>query len=87
VSNRQRIAIGKELGDRAEEGAAYGHLENACDSLGDYDKAIEHHRSPPAAARGARRVRRPPDKQSATKYQVPHQYLAIAKELGDWVGD
>ena len=36
-----KIAI--EIGDRAGEGAAYGNLSNAHQSLGDYRKAIEYH--------------------------------------------
>ena len=36
-----KIAI--EIGDRAGEGAAYGNLGNAYDSLGQYPKAIEYH--------------------------------------------
>ena len=36
-----KIAI--EIGDRAGEGAAYGHLGNAYRSLGDHRKAIEYH--------------------------------------------
>jgi hypothetical protein len=36
-------AIAKEVGDRAEEGKAYGKLGIAYHSLGDYAKAIEYH--------------------------------------------
>ena len=36
-----RLAI--EIGDRAEEGEAYGNLGYAYDSMGDFSKAIEHH--------------------------------------------
>ena len=35
-----KIAI--EIGDRAGEGAAYGNLDNAYQSLGDYRKPIEY---------------------------------------------
>ncbi len=38
---RERIA--KAVGDRAGEGAAYGNLGIAYQSLGDYVKAIEYH--------------------------------------------
>ena len=31
------------MGDRAGEGSAYGNLGNACQSLGDFQKAIEYH--------------------------------------------
>ena len=31
------------MGDRAGEGKAYSNLGNACDSLGDFQKAIENH--------------------------------------------
>jgi hypothetical protein len=37
------LAIAKEVGDRAGEGAAYGNLGNAYQSQGDFSKAIKHH--------------------------------------------
>ena len=37
------MKISIEIGDRAREGAAYGNLGNAYQSLGDYRKAIEYH--------------------------------------------
>ena len=40
---RDSLKIAKEIGDRAEEGRAYGNLGNAYQSLGDYRKAIEYH--------------------------------------------
>ena len=41
--HRQRLAIAKEVGDRAGEGLTYGNLGNAYRSQGDFSKAIEHH--------------------------------------------
>ena len=41
--HEERLKIGKEFGDPAGEGGAYGNLCNAYDSLGDYGKAIEYH--------------------------------------------
>ena len=37
------MKIAKEMGDRAREGAGYGNLGNAYQSLGDYRKAIEYY--------------------------------------------
>ena len=37
------MKISIEIGDRAGEGAAYGNLGNAYQSLGDYRKGIEYH--------------------------------------------
>ena len=39
----QHLAIAKEVGDRAEEGGAYGNLGNAYQSQGDFSKAIKYH--------------------------------------------
>ncbi len=39
----QHLAIAKEVGDRAGEGAAYANLGIAYQSHGDYAKAIEYH--------------------------------------------
>jgi tetratricopeptide (TPR) repeat protein len=41
----QVLAIAKEVGDRAREGAAYGNLGNAYQWLGDFTtcKAIQYH--------------------------------------------
>ena len=39
----QHLAIAKEVGDRAGEGAAYGDLCNAYFSQGDFSKAIKYH--------------------------------------------
>ena len=41
--HEKRLKIGKEIGDRAGEGRAYGNLGNAYDSLGDYQRAFEYH--------------------------------------------
>ena len=37
------LKIAQEIGDRSGEGAAYGNLGCAYQSLGDYQKAIEYH--------------------------------------------
>ena len=37
------MKIAQEIGDRSGEGAAYGNLGSAYQSLGDYRKAIEYH--------------------------------------------
>jgi len=39
----QHLAIAKEMGDRAGEGAAYANLGNLFESQGDFSKAIEYH--------------------------------------------
>ncbi|MGD9216231.1 MAG: tetratricopeptide repeat protein, partial [Desulfobacteraceae bacterium] len=39
----QALAISREIGDRLGEGSALGNLGIAYDSLGQYDKAIEHY--------------------------------------------
>ena len=39
----KHLKIAKEIGDRAQEGRAYGDLGNAYWSLGHYQKAIEYH--------------------------------------------
>jgi len=39
----QRLAIAKEVGDRAGEGRAYANLGNSYQSQGDFSKAIEYH--------------------------------------------
>jgi tetratricopeptide (TPR) repeat protein len=38
----ERLAIAKEVGDRAGEGNAYGNLGNAFESQGDFRQAIEY---------------------------------------------
>ena len=38
-----RLAIAKEVGDRAGEGTAYGNLGIAYQSQGDFRQAIEYH--------------------------------------------
>ena len=40
---QQHLTIAKELGDRAEEGCAYGNLGVAYQSLGDFKQAIKYH--------------------------------------------
>jgi tetratricopeptide (TPR) repeat protein len=39
----QHLAITKEVGDRAGEGAAYANLGCAYQSQGDFSKAIKYH--------------------------------------------
>ena len=41
--HEKRLKIAIEIGDRAEEGRAYGNLGSAHKSLGDIRKAIEYH--------------------------------------------
>ena len=38
------LEIARELGDRWNEGAAYGNLGNAYQSLGDFKRAIDYHK-------------------------------------------
>ena len=40
--HEKHLKIGKEIGDRAGEGRAYGNLGSPYQSLGDYQKAIEY---------------------------------------------
>jgi hypothetical protein len=40
----QRLAIAKEVGDPAGEGAAYGDFGNAYHSQGHYPKAVKYHK-------------------------------------------
>ena len=40
---KETLKIAIEIGDRAGEGAAYGNLGVAYNSLGDFQKAIEYH--------------------------------------------
>jgi tetratricopeptide (TPR) repeat protein len=41
--HKEHLAIAKEVGDRAGEGAAYGNLGIAYESQGDFSKAIKYH--------------------------------------------
>ncbi|XP_044177348.1 tetratricopeptide repeat protein 28-like, partial [Acropora millepora] len=41
--HEKRLKISQEIGDRSGEGAGYGNLGCAYQSLGDYQKAIEYH--------------------------------------------
>ena len=41
--HEKRLKIATEIGDRGEQGGAYGNLGNAYNSTGDYRKAIEYH--------------------------------------------
>ncbi|XP_068759724.1 tetratricopeptide repeat protein 28-like [Montipora capricornis] len=41
--HHQNLSIAKEVGDRAREGATYGNLGNAYQSLGNFKQAIEYH--------------------------------------------
>jgi tetratricopeptide (TPR) repeat protein len=95
----QRLAIAKEVGDRAGEGWAYANLGNAYKSLGDYAKAIKYHTQHLAIAREVgdragegvayRNLGNAYKSQGgfskAIKYHT--QDLAIAKEVGDRAGE
>ena len=39
----KQLQIAREMGDQGGEGAAYGNLGNAYQSLDDYQKAMEYH--------------------------------------------
>ena len=41
--DEEPLKIARKIGDQAGEGAAYGRLDNAYDSLGEYQTAIESH--------------------------------------------
>jgi len=41
--HKEHLTMAKELGDRAEEGEAYGNLGNTYESQGDFSKAIKYH--------------------------------------------
>jgi tetratricopeptide (TPR) repeat protein len=95
----QRLAIAKEVGDRAGEGRAYGNLGNAYQSQGDYSKAIEYHtqdlviakevgdRAGKGAAYGnlGSAYQSLGDYAKAIEYHAQH--LAIAKEVGNRAGE
>ena len=57
--NVHHLAIAKEVGDWAGEGAAYGNLGNAYFSQGAYAKAIEHHTQHLAIAKEVRAAQSP----------------------------
>ena len=51
--HKEHLTMAKELGDRAEEGGAYGNLGNAYQSQGDFSKVIiEYHTQHLAIAKG-----------------------------------
>jgi tetratricopeptide (TPR) repeat protein len=91
----QHLAIAKEVGDRAGEGAAYGNLGNAYWSQGGFNKAIDHHgqhlaiakevgdRAEEGTANGnlGNAYHSQGDYAKAIKHHAQH--LAIAKEVGD----
>ena len=95
----QHLAIAKEVGDRAGEGAAYGSLGNAYRSQGDFAKAIEYHAQHLAIAKevGDRAGEgwayanlgnahgSQGDYAKAIEYHT--QNLAIAKKVGDRAGE
>ena len=95
----QHLAIAKEVGDRAGEGAAYANLGCAYASQGDYAKAIEYHAQHLAIAKevGDRAGEGKAYGNLGSAYQSKGDYakakeyqtysLAIAKEVGDRAGE
>jgi tetratricopeptide (TPR) repeat protein len=87
------------VGNRSGDGAAYGNLSNAYESLGDYSKAIEYHQEHLAIAKevGDRAGEGTAFGNIGNTYQslgyyskaIDHhgQHLAIAKEVGDRAGE
>jgi tetratricopeptide (TPR) repeat protein len=95
----QHLAIAKEAGDQAGEGAAYGNLGIAYVSLGDCAKAIEYQAQHLAIAKevGDRAGEGGADGNLGNAYLSQGDYakaieyhaqrLAIAKEVGDRAGE
>jgi tetratricopeptide (TPR) repeat protein len=99
-SMRTALAAARLVGDRQGEGRHLGNLGNAYSSLGQYDKAIEHHRQALGIAREI-----PADRQMESAalgnlgvaYKNLGQYgkaiehhrqaLGIAREIGDRAGE
>ena len=93
------LEIARELGDRWNEGAAYGNLGNAYQSLGDFKRAIDYHkrcleiakelgdRSGQGKACGnlGNSYRSLGDFKTAVDYHEDH--LKIVRELGDRSGE
>ena len=97
--HKEHLTMAKELGDRAEEGGAYGNLGNAYQSQGDFSQAITYHTQRLAIAKevgdraGEGRAyanlgnayQSQGDFNKAIEYHTLH--LAIAKEVGDRAGE
>ena len=97
--HEKHLKIAKEIGDQGGEGAGYGNLGIAYQSLGDYQKAIEYHekhlkiakeigdRGGEGGAYGnlGNAYQSLGDYQKAIEYHKKH--LKIAKEIGDWGGE
>ncbi len=49
--HKQRLSSAKDIGNRAGEGAAYGNLGNAYQSLGNFEEAIDYHKKHLAIAK------------------------------------
>jgi tetratricopeptide (TPR) repeat protein len=95
----QHLAIAKEMGDRVEEGGAYGNLGCAYDSQGDHAKVIEYHTQCLAIAKEVgdqagegkaygnlgNAYKSWGDFSKAIEHHTQH--LAIAKEVGDRAGE
>ena len=93
------LRIAQELGHRTDEGSAYGNLDNAYQSLGDFQQAIQYHqkqlqiakdvgdRAREGAAYGnlGNAYQSLGDFQQAIQYHRKH--LQIAKDLGDRAGE
>ena len=97
--HEKRLKIAKEIGDRAEEGRAYGNLGISYRSLGDYQKAIEYHEKHlkiakeigDRAGEGRAYGNLCNAYQSLGDYQKAIEYhekdLKIAKKIGDRAGE
>ena len=95
----KHLKFANEIGDRAGEGAAYGNLGIAYQSLGDYQKATKYHEKHlkiakeigDRAGEGAAYGNLGNAYQSLGDYQKAIEYhetdLKIAKELGDRAGE
>ena len=96
---KQQVTTLKELGDRAREGAAYGNLGSAHQSLGDFKQAMMYHNQALSIAKElGNRAREGAaygnlgnvyqslgDFKQAMMYH--NQALSIAKELGNRAGE
>ena len=98
-NHEKHLKFAIEISDRAGEGAAYGNLGIAYQSLGNYQKAIEYHEKDlniakelgDRAGEGAAYGNLGITYQSLGDYQKAIEYhekdLKIAKELGDRAGE
>ena len=93
------MKLAKQIGNKAGEGAAYGNLGNAYESLGDFKKAIEYHEKDLKMAKefgnrageGGAYGNFGNAYQSLGDYQKAIEYhakdLKMAKEIGDRAGE